>query len=63
MKVSVDPSACQRYGHCCFEAPEVFQLDDDGELHHLTDVDDTHAPKVEAAVRACPMLAITATAP
>ncbi len=59
MKVSVDLSACERYGHCCFEAPDVFELDDDGELHYRADVDDTQAGSVGAAARACPVLAIT----
>ncbi|MGL5852451.1 MAG: ferredoxin [Phycicoccus sp.] len=62
MKISVDMSVCERYGHCCFEAPEVFQLDDDGELRYVDDVDDALAPAVEAAVRSCPVLAITTAA-
>ncbi len=62
MKVSVDLPVCERYGHCCFEAPEVFRLDDDGELHYVADVDDALATKVGAAARACPVLAISTTA-
>ena len=27
LKVSVDLSVCERYGHCCFEAPTVFELE------------------------------------
>ncbi|UFN45173.1 ferredoxin [Nocardioides okcheonensis] len=62
MKITVDMSVCERYGHCCFEAPEVFQLDDDGELLHLTEADDALGPQVEAAARNCPVLAITTAA-
>lgn len=59
LKVSVDLTVCERYGHCCFEAPTVFELDDDGELEYVTEVDERLRPQVEAAVRACPVLAIT----
>jgi ferredoxin len=59
MKITVDLAVCERYGHCCFEAPTVFELDDDGELQYLTDVEDGLRPEVEAAARACPVLAIT----
>jgi ferredoxin len=63
MKITVDLAACERYGHCCFEAPTVFELDDDGELQYVPDVDDVLRPEVEAAARACPVLAITSTEP
>jgi ferredoxin len=59
MKITVDLAACERYGHCCFEAPTVFELDDDGELQYVPDVDDALRPEVGAAARACPVLAIT----
>ena len=59
MKISVSLDVCERYGHCCFEAPTVFELDDVGELHYVSDVDDALRPEVEAAARACPVLAIT----
>lgn len=62
MKVSVDMDTCERYGHCCFEAPTVFELDDDGELQYRTDVDDVGADELSAAARACPVRAITVTA-
>jgi ferredoxin len=62
MKISVDLPVCERYGHCCFEAPEVFRLDDDGELHYATAVNDALATKVDAAARACPVLAISTAA-
>ena len=63
MKVDVDMTVCQRYGHCCFEAPTVFELDDAGEeLSWPEEVDDSLAGQVSAAVRACPVRAITVQA-
>lgn len=59
LKVSVDLTVCERYGHCCFEAPTVFELDDDGELQYVSTPDDALRTQVEAAARACPVLAIT----
>ena len=61
LKVSVDLTVCERYGHCCFEAPTVFELDDDGELQYVSAPDETLHLQVGAAARACPVLAITVT--
>ncbi|MEY2849522.1 MAG: hypothetical protein RI885_2189 [Actinomycetota bacterium] len=58
LSVSVDLAVCERYGHCCFEAPTVFELDDDGELRFDAAPDASLRPRVEAAARACPVLAI-----
>jgi ferredoxin len=59
MKIDVDLTVCERYGHCCFEAPTVFELDDDGELQYVSEPDEALRPQVEGAARACPVLAIT----
>ncbi len=59
LRVTVDLTVCERYGHCCFEAPTVFELDDDGELRYVAEVDVAMRPQIEAAARACPVLAIT----
>lgn len=59
MKVQVDMDVCQHYGQCVFAAPEVFDLDDAGELVHQEVVDDSARSDVEAAVMACPVQAIT----
>ena len=59
MKVNVDLSVCERYGHCCFEASTVFELDDDGELRYVSEPDGAVRLQVEAAARSCPVLAIT----
>ena len=58
MKVDVDMDLCQNYGQCVFAAPEVFDLDDAGELVYQGEVDDAARDDVEAAVMACPVQAI-----
>ena len=59
MKVAVDMSKCQHYGQCCYEAEDVFRLDDDGKLIYLTAVDESRRADVESAVDVCPMQAIS----
>ena len=59
MKVSVDMSKCQHYGQCCYEAEDVFRLDDDGKLIYLAEVDESRRAAVESAVDVCPMQAIS----
>jgi ferredoxin len=58
MKVDVDMDVCQNYGQCVFAAPEVFDLDDAGDLVYQGEVDDSARDDVEAAVMACPVQAI-----
>ena len=50
-RVAVDREVCMGAGVCEVEAPEVFELDDDGVLQVRELVD---LPAVETAVRACP---------
>jgi ferredoxin len=59
MKVQVDMDVCQNYGQCVFAAPEVFDLDDAGDLVYQEVAEDSARPDVEAAVMACPVQAIT----
>lgn len=59
IKVIVDADKCQHYGQCTFEAPEVFEMNDDGLLEYKDEVDDALLEKVEAAVDICPMQAIS----
>jgi ferredoxin len=58
MKVQVDMDLCQSHGECCFAAPEVFELDDDDVLQYDSEPDESLRPKVEQAVRNCPVTAI-----
>lgn len=59
--ISVDMNQCQNYGQCCFEAEDLFQLDDSGKLIHATSADDERLADIEAAADACPMQAISLT--
>jgi ferredoxin len=56
-RVVVDREVCMSSGVCEMEAPEVFELDDDGVLHVRADLSVDPAA-VETAVRACPTGAI-----
>lgn len=58
MKIHVDMDVCQHYGQCVFAAPDVFDLDDNGELVHHAEAPESARDDVEAAVMACPVQAI-----
>ena len=60
MRVVVDYGRCESNALCMAAAPEVFEVRDDDQLYVL----DEHPPealreKVEAAVRACPKIALS----
>jgi ferredoxin len=55
LKVVVDHELCDANALCVEAAPEVFQLDDDDELHLLQEYPaESLRKKVEKAVRLCP---------
>ncbi|WP_420714049.1 ferredoxin [Gordonia sp. SL306] len=60
MKIDVNFGVCESNGLCVGAAPEVFDLDDDDNLHLLRD---TVTPEIEEevrdAVRQCPRRAIS----
>ncbi len=58
VKIDVDMLQCQNYGQCVFEAPNVFQLNDDDKLEYLAEADESERANVENAVDVCPMQAI-----
>ncbi|KAA2265272.1 ferredoxin [Solihabitans fulvus] len=58
MRISVHNGRCHRYGVCQAEAPEVFQLDQDGRLRYEARPDADQAAQVRMAARCCPMQAI-----
>jgi len=63
MKLIVDESRCSGYGCCVLTAPELFELDAVKDMArvinpHLLDELRSNA---EAAVRSCPVKAITIT--
>ncbi|MDA0159068.1 ferredoxin [Solirubrobacter ginsenosidimutans] len=60
MRVEVDRARCEGHGMCEDACPEVFRLDDDGELEILMDrIPDELRRKAESAVRLCPVAALT----
>jgi ferredoxin len=60
MKVVIDWELCQGHANCTGDAPEVFQLDDDGKLLLLQEFPDPALrPGVEDAVKYCPSRAIS----
>lgn len=60
MRVHVDLDKCEANGLCVMAAPEVFDLDDAGQLHYETEPAEENLD-VEDAVRSCPVRAITIT--
>ena len=59
MKVHVDMNLCQSHGECVMPAPDVFELGDDDVLVWKEDVPEERREAVEAAINACPMMAIS----
>jgi ferredoxin len=61
MRVEVDRGRCEGHGLCEDRAPAVFQLDEDGELHHQFEGAELPAgleAAAEAAVGVCPVAAL-----
>ncbi|MDA8277909.1 MAG: ferredoxin [Actinomycetota bacterium] len=67
MKVVVDLNKCSDHGQCVFAAPEVFELDNRGELsfrkfakdiYMSEELDESLRDSVEEAADICPMQAI-----
>jgi ferredoxin len=49
---------CQHYGQCVFDAPSVFQLNDDDKLEYQSTADDSERENIQLAIEICPMQAI-----
>lgn len=61
MRIIADHDRCEGHGLCVEQAPEVFDLDDDGELVHRFADADVPADLQDAAARAvdsCPVAAL-----
>lgn len=56
--VSVDNVRCNQYGYCQAEAPEVFEIAEDGRLRYEPRPHQREAANARAAERVCPMRAI-----
>ena len=60
MRVVVDWDLCEGHGQCEFAAPEVFTINDDGDLEVLQEEpDESQRGKVELALRKCPTQALS----
>ena len=59
--IDVDTAACGNYGKCCFEAEDIFLLDDSGVLQFVSQATDDRLADLENAADACPMQAISLT--
>ncbi|URN09870.1 ferredoxin [Actinomadura madurae] len=60
MQISVDRDVCEIHAQCVFTAPDVFELDEDGELVYDPAPDAQHVDAVRRAALACPVQAISA---
>jgi ferredoxin len=61
MKVSVDRAICVSHGQCEFAAPDVFTINDDGDLELNEHPPDSERSNVQRAVASCPAHALSAT--
>ena len=60
MRVHLDRARCEGHGVCEELAPEVYRLDDEGELEILTDpVPPELAGKAQSGARLCPVAALS----
>ena len=61
MKVEVDTDLCQAHGECVFAAPEIFELDDEDQIHWVESPDESRREKALQAAKVCPVSAIKVT--
>lgn len=59
MKAFVDHDLCQGHGQCEQEAPDIFEVRDDGYAYVLREFDAADLAKVKSAAARCPIDAIT----
>jgi ferredoxin len=60
VRLSVDQVRCEGFGYCENEAPDLLHLDDEGDLVvDVEEIDDSQAERAQAAVRVCPVAALT----
>ena len=61
MRIDVDYKRCEGHGLCEEQAPEVFELDDEGELVYRFEDQDIPEERARAATKgaaACPVAAL-----
>ena len=60
MKIVLDRSRCEGHGLCEQAAPELYRLDDDGELEVLHEEVPAHlVTAAETGARVCPVAALS----
>lgn len=60
MKVVVDWDLCEGHGQCEFAAPDIFTINDDGDLEVLDETPpQSQRGALEQAVRRCPTRALS----
>lgn len=58
-RIVVDYDMCEANGVCEAIAPEVFELDDDEQLHIRAQPDPENEQRVRQAVASCPKVALS----
>lgn len=59
MHIDIDRDRCKGYGVCVQSAPEIFDLDDEGDPVVLkSEVDPADSPGAVLAEKSCPMQAV-----
>jgi ferredoxin len=58
VRVFIDAELCEANGQCEIMAPDLFRLRDDSTVEYDASPDEDRRPEVEAAVAACPTMAI-----
>lgn len=59
MRLRVDYESCEANGVCEGFAPDVFELDDDDNLHVRSQPTAENIDRIRLAVRSCPKVALT----
>jgi 3-phenylpropionate/trans-cinnamate dioxygenase ferredoxin reductase subunit len=58
--LKADLEVCQGYANCVITAPDVYDIDDDGTVVLLkTEISEQERAKVDEAVNACPVSALS----
>lgn len=61
MKIDIDWDRCEGHGICAEQAPQVFSIDDESELHHAYDgaeIPDELTSGARSAIGVCPVAAL-----
>ncbi|MEE3394903.1 MAG: ferredoxin [Candidatus Onthomonas sp.] len=58
MRAFVDPDLCISCGFCAGNAPEVFEIGDEGKAAAIADTTEENIDLVQACIDGCPVAAI-----